>query len=235
MKDKIYTISISEAFEKGGVCPFCTIEKKLESELIDLTLGGAMMEPDIRERTNEQGFCSHHFDMLKDAQKVLPLSLIVQSHIHEKVMKLYKMNHESKKSLLGKEKTDYKKTLTAMSEAMQAQHCSCYLCSRIESSSEKCLDTAIYMWKNEKDFRKTMRDSDGFCIKHSSMLLKYAAQKLSSADQKEFLTDFVNLQDERLADIYADLTAFVDSFDYRNNEPLTEKVKNSLSTAIKMV
>ena len=41
MKEKIYTIPINEAVESDSECPFCLIEKKLEKESIEYTLGAA--------------------------------------------------------------------------------------------------------------------------------------------------------------------------------------------------
>ena len=37
-------------------CPLCTVEDKLEADELERILGAAMMEPDVRVKTNEQGF-----------------------------------------------------------------------------------------------------------------------------------------------------------------------------------
>ena len=57
MKESIYTIPISEVFEPRCGCPLCRLRDTLEQRCIDYIMGAAMMEPDIRIRTNEQGFC----------------------------------------------------------------------------------------------------------------------------------------------------------------------------------
>ena len=56
--EQIYTIPVSEAFEKSAAdkscgCPFCTLYNKLECDELDLILGASMMEPDVRIKTNE--------------------------------------------------------------------------------------------------------------------------------------------------------------------------------------
>jgi hypothetical protein len=40
-----------------------------------------MMEPDVRQRTNAQGFCAAHLADLIKRQKRLPLALVLDTHI----------------------------------------------------------------------------------------------------------------------------------------------------------
>ena len=35
MKEKIYTIPITESYEQDSECPFCFIEKNLENDAVD--------------------------------------------------------------------------------------------------------------------------------------------------------------------------------------------------------
>ena len=60
MKEKIYTIPVNEAFDENGECPFCTLLKKTEDEVLNYVLGPSYMEEDVREETNKVGFCKHH-------------------------------------------------------------------------------------------------------------------------------------------------------------------------------
>ena len=57
MKETIYTIPINEAFDLKCSCPICSIENKIENDQIEATLGPAMMEPDFRINSNNNGFC----------------------------------------------------------------------------------------------------------------------------------------------------------------------------------
>ena len=72
--EQIYSIPVNEAFDRvrGGkecACPFCVLYNKLEEDELDIILGASMMEPDIRIKTNEQGFCDRHFArMLKEKE-----------------------------------------------------------------------------------------------------------------------------------------------------------------------
>ena len=48
MKEQIYTIPVNEVYDTDCECPLCELEKKLEKETLDYTLGAAMMEPEFR-------------------------------------------------------------------------------------------------------------------------------------------------------------------------------------------
>ena len=55
--ERIYTIPVNEAFDASMAdpacgCPICALYRKLEENELDLILGGSMMEPDVRIRTN---------------------------------------------------------------------------------------------------------------------------------------------------------------------------------------
>ena len=85
MKETIYTIPLTEAFTADCECPFCYLLKKLTAEQIDSFLGPSLMEPDIRTKTNESGFCREHLSMLYATKSNrLGLALILHTHTQEK-------------------------------------------------------------------------------------------------------------------------------------------------------
>lgn len=82
MKEQIYTIPVSEAFEtRNGKCPLCLLRGKWEQNELDLILGASMMEPDIRIQTNEKGFCNNHLHKMYEKGNRLPLALTLESHL----------------------------------------------------------------------------------------------------------------------------------------------------------
>jgi len=86
MKETIYSIPINESFAVvDGECPVCRLHRKLIDDTLDYVLGSAMMEPDIRMRTNAMGFCAHHLAALAKRQKRLPLALILDTHLQTPV------------------------------------------------------------------------------------------------------------------------------------------------------
>ncbi len=92
MKEKIYTIPVSEAFEVDCECPMCLLEKRFEDEKLEYILGPSLMEPDTRVETNKSGFCRRHYEMLyKKQDSRLGLALILDTHIAEQNSKLEKI------------------------------------------------------------------------------------------------------------------------------------------------
>ena len=86
--EQIYTIPVNEAFEKSmdegsHVCPFCIMYNRLEANELDLILGASMMEPDVRIKTNELGFCDEHLGLMFGRGKRLQLTLMLESHLNE--------------------------------------------------------------------------------------------------------------------------------------------------------
>ena len=105
MKERIYTIPVSEAFEVDSECPMCILERRVENDAIEYTLGPSMMEPDRRIETNEKGFCSHHFTKLYNTQENrLPLGLIIDTHLMEQNGILHKMYEKAQAGLKKKPK-----------------------------------------------------------------------------------------------------------------------------------
>ena len=86
--EQIYTIPVNEAFEASRDdascgCPFCSLYNKLEDDELELILGASMMEPDVRIKTNERGFCRTHYDMMFARQNRLGMALTLESHLDE--------------------------------------------------------------------------------------------------------------------------------------------------------
>ena len=86
--EKIYTIPVNEAFSKSAEdkscgCAMCSLERMLEANELDIILGAAMMEPDIRIKTNRAGFCARHYDKMFEMKNRLGLALMLESHLDE--------------------------------------------------------------------------------------------------------------------------------------------------------
>jgi len=91
MKETIYTIPVTEAFQAECECPLCKLETKLENEYVDYVLGASLMEPDSRKLTNEKGFCRKHFEQVYNKQEnKLGLGLIIDTHMLEHNKKLFR-------------------------------------------------------------------------------------------------------------------------------------------------
>ena len=86
--DMNFTIPVNEAFEASAAdpgcgCPLCALARKLEADELDLILGASMMEPDVRIKTNRQGFCRTHYDLMFVRKNRLGMALTLESHLAE--------------------------------------------------------------------------------------------------------------------------------------------------------
>ena len=157
--EQIYTIPVNEEFERTAAaetaeCPFCRLYNRLENQDLDTILGGAMMEPAIREMTNRAGFCDVHFKRLLGHGKRLPLALVLESHLQQV------LDSAPTAGLLpGAAGTAAIKKLGDVAD-------SCYLCGRIRSNFDRMVETAALLWEQDETFREKCRRQKGYCLPH---------------------------------------------------------------------
>ena len=83
MKYHIDTIPIWDAAKRDGECLLCALERKTELDEADRYLGASVMEPDVRIRVNNKGFCRKHHSMLYGMSNRLGHALMLESHTIE--------------------------------------------------------------------------------------------------------------------------------------------------------
>jgi len=83
MKENICSIPINDVFLPKDGCPMCRMRDMLEQRKAEYITGSAMMEPNVRIKTNEQGFCYRHFAMMVKLGKRLSNALILESHLQK--------------------------------------------------------------------------------------------------------------------------------------------------------
>lgn len=81
MKEKLYTIELTDALNSRDECLFCWLERKLERENLEFVLGSSYMESDVREKTSEKGFCRNHTKMMYDYGNTLGNAWILKSRM----------------------------------------------------------------------------------------------------------------------------------------------------------
>ncbi|MDR3121511.1 MAG: DUF6062 family protein, partial [Clostridiales bacterium] len=123
MKETIYTIPINEAFDRYEGCPVCRLWSKLDADSVEYVMGAAMMEPDVRVRTNQLGFCGAHLEKMLAVKNRLSLALILESRLPELEAALFP---QTKRSAPGGER-DVKKLLAASQKAKDG----CFVCERV--------------------------------------------------------------------------------------------------------
>ncbi len=221
--EKIYTIPVNEAFEAsaaesaaGGphVCPFCRLRAKLESDELELILGASMMEPDIRIKTNEQGFCADHLSKMFTMGKRLPLSLMLESHL-EHIADSFKFG-----MFAAKDAANAAKSLGATAK-------SCYICSRIENNFKAMIETAALLWQTDFSFRDKTAAQHHSCLEHFARFMEAASQRLSKREFAEFYKSAGAAEAEYIASLKEDVSRFCKKFDYRYADEPWEGAKDA--------
>ena len=64
MRYHIDTIPVWDAAKIDGECLLCALQRRVELQQIEYSLGASVMEPDVRIQVNKKGFCQHHQRML---------------------------------------------------------------------------------------------------------------------------------------------------------------------------
>ena len=221
--EQIYTIPINEAFEAGAGdkkcgCPLCSLYRTLEENELDTVLGGAMMEPDVRIRTNQEGFCKTHYDMLLNMKNRLAMALTLESHLDT-----------LKKDLSPNVLAAMFQKPGARVEKLEG---SCYICSRVEYHFSRIVNTLIAMWKSDEEFAKKYAAQPYFCLPHYRLLLDEAKKELNKRDFADFEKQTSTIVKDYLDELAGDVSWFCRKYDYRyENEPWYN-AKDSVERAV---
>ena len=224
--EQIYTIPVNEAFEASAEdhacgCPMCAIYRKLEENELDLILGASMMEPDVRIKANEQGFCRTHYDMMFVRKNRLGMALTLESHLEE-------LKADIKNGVFG---TPGAKPVRRIGEL----EASCYVCRRIEYHFEHMIETAVLLWDKDEDFPKKLDAQPYFCLPHYRMLLEYAQKRLGKKKLPLFVSACDKVVNGYLDTLSEDVSWFCKKFDYRYDAEPWYNSKDAVERSIKFL
>ena len=225
--EQIYTIPVNEAFDecrekKECGCPICKLYLKLQEDELDIILGASMMEPDIRIKTNELGFCLTHYNMMLTRRRMLGMGLIMESHLAEVAKML------DGPTLLGS------KSAAAINALGDLEN-SCYVCGRIENNLSAMIATVCYLYETDFDFRDKLKAQSWFCLPHYRRLVDYASKKMPKRIFKEFYNDIHEVNKRYLTELSSDVSWFCKKFDYRYDEEPWYNSKDSVKRAVKFL
>ena len=226
MKERIYSIALSDALKKDCGCILCELHKEFNENAKAYFLGPSLMEPDGRELTNEKGFCTAHLNSLLSSGNRLGLALILETHVDSLIKKL---KPQTKKGLF-KEEYDF----NASGEAIAKAYESCCICEKVARQIKDASENLVYLWDVEKDFKDAFEKSYGLCLNHTALVLSVCKNELSGKRACEFIETIYKMQSEKFQKLYDDLHDFTLSFDYRNKDKeLSEDAKNSVADAVR--
>ena len=229
MKEKLYTIPVTDAFHTDSECPLCSMYHELETQAIEYTMGPSYMEDDTRAETDKTGFCQKHIKQMYANQNRLGITLILDTHMDEVLRNLERLSKNGKPPTSSLFK---KPAYTDVKSYIDYLESNCFVCNRINSTFERYLATIFYLYKTEVDFQKTFQHSKGLCTHHYGMLYQMAGSHLSGAKLNKFMEDLNTLYFDNMKRVKEDLEWFRDKFDYRNQDAPWKNSKDAVPRSI---
>ena len=228
MLEKIYTIPINEFFDASAAdkscgCPFCRLEEKLYNDEYEIILGASMMEPDIRIKTNELGFCQKCYSEMFVRKNRLGMALTLESHLDELQKKISPggmgemLSGKGKKACVEIEKLEK----------------SCYVCARVENSMSHMLANAAALWEAEKEFAEKIKKQPYFCLTHYRGFIEAGGTNISKKRFGDFYDLVSTLENSALEELRGDVSWFCKKFDYRYDKEPWKNSKDAVERAIK--
>ena len=241
MKEKLYTIELTDAVSAGDECMFCWLERKLEQENLEFVLGSSYMESDIREKTSKQGFCRRHTKMMYDYGNTLGNAWILKSRMEH-------MNREFKEQMKqygqdgGGKKTAGKPSLLAAvtgagkartgkagaARWLESEEGHCYICGRMQEIYGRMLDTFALMLREDAGFGQCLMQSPGFCLHHFADVLETCEKNLSPRELKDWIPKLGELMGQNLDRIQGDINWLIEKYDYRNKDADWKQSKDAV-------
>ncbi len=218
MRETICTIPVNEIFEVADGCPICRMRDHLENYYVDYITGAAMMEPDIRLMTNNQGFCDRHYrKMFELGKQRLPICLMLVSH------------------LSTVERNMLKKPDSSSAKKIEALENNCFICNYIEKQLAHEMETVYKLYKTEPEFRALFEKQEHICLPHYRRLLTEGKKQLGG--QYEAFSKMAHRLVTKQSSLLAQqLKMFEDSFDHRNaGVPMPAEARDSLERTVEFL
>ena len=202
MQENICSIPINDVFLPRTGCPMCRMRDMLEVRKAEYITGSAMMEPSVRVKTNEQGFCFRHLEMMVRLGKRLSNALILESHLQQ-------INEQLIPAAAPK-KVDKKRMA-----ALDALTKDCFICRDIKQNMENMVRIVHAMWISEPEFRQLYASQQFICLEHFSLLMN-TDQKGLGKNYQAFYEATSRLSGGYLEKLCDDVHHFCTMFDYRS-------------------
>lgn len=241
MKEVLYTIPLTDAIEKNDECPFCIVYRKLEQDNLDFILGASYMESDFREKTDKDGFCRYHFKMMYDYGNNLGNAWILSSHLKRlhkdltECMNTYKPDKSTAFGKWRKKRDGGEGEYNQVCKQIHKEEKTCYLCSIIEKTFARYMDTFCFLIKKDESFRNLLRNSKGFCMHHFGILMENLDLNLNNMEKEELYPMLFQLMENNLKRIHEDILWLIEKHDYRNKDADWKNSKDAVPRAMQKI
>jgi len=241
MQDSIYTIPVSEAFEKDCECPICELKARFENDTVQYYVGPSLMEPDNRIETNKTGFCARHFELMYNTKaNRLGLGLVLDTYMQEQIKSIEKAAKSKRissknsflKNIMKKDDSPAEKT-DALISYLERHEKECCICHKLDYTMDRYIEIILGLYFSEKTFQERVKAGKGFCLPHLKILLEKAANRYSESKYADFADTVIKMQLENLDRIEKEVDWFTKKFDYRNQDAPWGNSRDALIRGIK--
>ncbi len=237
-QETIYTIPVNDAFHaEGTLCPLCRLESTADDNLVEYYLGPSLMEPDVRQTTNEKGFCRGHLTRMYNSQENrLGLGLMLHTHLvaqQERIraLLLEAGGSERRGGLFSRRQSE--REMAEIAGELAAISDSCVICDRLAYTMGRYLDVVFWQYFRNPEFAERFDKGPPFCLPHLAALVRTAETSLKRADRQTFFARLTERQGAKLEALAADVEWFTLKFDYRNRDKPWGESKTALARAIR--
>lgn len=244
MKYQLETIPIWDAYEQDSECPLCLLEEKTERNYLNFFLGNSVMNPEMRVKVNQTGFCPLHYKKLfKTRENRHGLGLMTHTHLQKQeellekkqkplLRKIRSITGMGKLRVLFRKKAPLSEEATAFAEYLRSVVDGCMICNRITNTMKRYAFTIVYLWNKDEDFHQRYKTSHGFCLEHLALLIELAVETLPQRKLAEWLEQTLQQQNSALHRLEEEVYTFTQNYAYGSSVSSQQMGKKTLHRTI---
>jgi hypothetical protein len=227
---KLEISRVHDAYAAGGECPLCSLRDHAERTYMQSFRGNRVMEPSVRQKTNETGFCPEHYRGLYAGEGKLGLALVAHTHLQQKLPELRAaLEAAVDAAAAGRKGTERLEEVAAELAGLRDR---CFICDMLEADLERYAFTILYLWQKDAEFPPVLRASRGFCLSHFLLMLGRAREILRGDALARWLREVAPLMTGSLEKLEKDLVAFTQLHQGTNKSLGTEEERSALARTL---
>ncbi len=224
---KLEISKVHDVYARPGECPLCVLMDAAEETYLRSFSHSRVMEPNVRLKTNESGFCPVHYRMLYERENKLGLGLVVHTHLAHVLPGLREAIEGAARP--GRGSADRLDRAVARIERLRD---ACFVCELLRADLDRCCFTILYLWDRDPEFLPAFRGSRGFCLPHFAAMAA-AARRLLRADRRErWMAEAAQLMVGALGRLEREILAFTQLHQASRSDLGTEEERTALARTL---
>ncbi len=213
MRERIYTIPLTEVIVPGRGCPFCLLAARAESALLRVYLDGMLVDIDWRGRVLENWLCHRHLTGMQAETRKLGGAIVAQALLCSALTALERPGGEAPLPSWGS---------------------SCLACQDIERTLVHHADSFLLTWLAEPEFRQSVARADPFCLPHLALIHRLAG-RLPRRKRAPLRAELLRLEEAALRPLLEKVDWFVRKFDARFKDAPWDGAEDAVERAVSVL